>query len=162
LNWVTTASSSLARRETSDFSPLDAHGLHEVVDASSGDPLHVGLADHRHQRLFGAPSRTEQHLGAVDAAAQFGDVELNRAEPRVPGSGAIAVARVLSLCGALAVASVALHRGLGAHDGFGEGAEHGPRQVGVAVGAFQVLAKPGAGVNSGGDVHRVSPQVVVS
>jgi hypothetical protein len=48
-----------------------------------------------------------------------------------------------------------------ASDGIGEGAEHGPRQVGVAVGTFQVLAKPGTGVNSGGDVHRVSPQVVV-
>ena len=48
-----------------------------------------------------------------------------------------------------------------AHDRFGEGTEHGPRQIGVAVGTFQVLAKPGASVDSGGDVHRVSPQVVV-
>ena len=44
---------------------LDTHGLDEVVDAPRGDPLDVGLADHRHQCLFGAPARVQQHFGAV-------------------------------------------------------------------------------------------------
>jgi hypothetical protein len=35
--------------------PLDAHGLDQVVDPAGGHALHVGLTDHRHQGLLGAP-----------------------------------------------------------------------------------------------------------
>jgi hypothetical protein len=42
-----------------------------------------------------------------------------------------------------------------------EGTQHRSHQVRVAVSAFEVLAKPGCRVDSGRDVHRDPPQVVV-
>ena len=119
---------------------VDAHGLHQVVDPPGGHTLHVGLAHHGHERLLGPAPGLEQELGRVHALAQLGHGQFDGAHPRVPGPCPVAVAGVLPLVGPLAVAGVALHRGLGTHEGLSEGSEHGPGQVGVAVGTLEVLA----------------------
>ncbi len=69
--------------------PLDADGLDQVVDPPGRHPGHVGLADHRHERLLGPAPGLEQELGRVDPPAELGHRQvLDRADPGVPRPGA--------------------------------------------------------------------------
>ncbi len=67
------------------------HGLHQVVHAPSRHACDPRLLDHRHQRLLdGLPWL--QEAGEVAAGAQLGDLEVERAQPRVEAAFAIPVA----------------------------------------------------------------------
>ena len=54
----------------------DAQGSDELVDRAGGDPAHVGLHDHRVQRLVDAPAGLEDG-GEEAALPQLGDGELD-------------------------------------------------------------------------------------
>ena len=70
---------------------VDAEGLDQVVDLAGGNTLNVGLDHDGVERLLGAPPWFEQRR-KVGAAGDLGDLELDRADARVPRAGAIAVA----------------------------------------------------------------------
>ncbi len=65
--------------------------LDQLVDAARGDPAHIGLLDDRQQRLLGPPARL-QEAREVAAAAQLGDLQLDRPRPRLPLPRPITVA----------------------------------------------------------------------
>ena len=140
---------------------LDAHGFDQVVDPAGGHPLDVGLADHRHQGLFGPTPGREQPLGEVAALAELRDGQVDRAHPGVPGPGPVAVSGVGPLLAALVVGGAA-----GCIEAWADISVSAkalsirPGQVVVAVVALEILAKPGASVDSRRDSHRDPPQVV--
>src|SRR5208283_3456208 len=72
---------------------VNAHGAHEVVDASGGDAFDVGLADDRDEGLLGAPPRLEER-GQVAAPAQLWDIQADGAGTGVPATLAVSVAAV--------------------------------------------------------------------
>ena len=141
--------------------PLDPHGLDQVVDPAGGHPFDVGLADDGQKRLLSTSAGVQQELGAVDALAELGDRKVDGADPGVPGTHPVAVAGVLPLVGPLCVAGVALQGRLGGHERLGERLQHRSGQVAIGVTSLEVLAKPGARVDSDRDSHRDPPQVVV-
>ena len=63
----------------------------EVVDRAGRHALHIGLLNHRAQRLLGHPSRLEE-TRKVRALAQLRDAQLDRAGSRLPVPVAVAVA----------------------------------------------------------------------
>lgn len=69
------------------------HGADQIIDRSCGNPLHIGLLDHRQQRLFRRLARLEEGW-KVATLAQLRDRQSDRARPRAPASSAIAVASI--------------------------------------------------------------------
>ena len=72
--------------------------LDELVDAPGRDAAHIGLLDHRQQRLLGAPARL-QEAREVAALADLGDLQLDLARARVPAPRPIAVAMRRAILG---------------------------------------------------------------
>jgi hypothetical protein len=62
--------------------PLDAELPDELLHPPRGDAGQVGVGDHRHERLLGAPARLQQPIGEVRALPQLRDRELDRADAR--------------------------------------------------------------------------------
>ena len=62
---------------------LAAEGLHQLLDTAGGDALHVGLLHDREQGALTAPPRLEER-GKVAAFPHLGNLEVQRAHPRVP------------------------------------------------------------------------------
>ena len=95
--------------ETGDLALGDAahvHGLDQIVDGPCGNTLDVGFLDHRHQGLLGGATRLQEER-QITALAELGDRQGNGAGSGLPGSLAIAIAVVGTLCVTLAVASAA-------------------------------------------------------
>ena len=69
----------------------NAELLDQAVDLARGDPVDVGLLDHRHQRLLGALARL-QKAREVAPGAQLRDRQLDLARARMPRPRPIAVA----------------------------------------------------------------------
>src|SRR5215218_6158481 len=65
--------------------------LDELVDPPRRHPAHVRLLDHAEQRLLRAPARLQERR-EVGPAAQLGDLQLDRARPRLPLARPITVA----------------------------------------------------------------------
>jgi hypothetical protein len=74
--------------------------LDELVDAPGRHAAHIGLLDHRHQRLLAAPARLQKRR-EVAALAQLGDLQLDLPGPGVPAARPIAVAMRRAVLGAL-------------------------------------------------------------
>jgi hypothetical protein len=71
---------------------LDPEGLDQVVDLAGRHTMHVGLHDHRPQRLVDPPAGFEQ--GREEAAlAELGDlqIDVSRLGRQQPGAAAVAV-----------------------------------------------------------------------
>src|SRR3954470_14712798 len=73
------------------FADTQPESLHQPIDAARRDPAHIGLLDHRHQRLLGTLARL-QEAREVAALAQLGDLQLDLTRARVPAPGPIPVA----------------------------------------------------------------------
>src|SRR6266571_3083804 len=71
--------------------PRQPHRLHQIVDPSGRDAADPGLLDHRDQRLLRALAGFEKRR-ELAALPQLRDAQLQRAEPRVEGAVAVAVA----------------------------------------------------------------------
>ena len=63
----------------------------QLLDAAGADTANIGLLHHAQQRALGATARLEQ-AGEVAPVAQLGNLQLDRADARVPAPLAIAVA----------------------------------------------------------------------
>src|SRR4051794_10688836 len=61
--------------------PLDPELLHELLDSARRDAREVGVRDHRHERLLGAPARLQQPVREIRALAQLRHRQLDRADP---------------------------------------------------------------------------------
>ncbi len=133
--------------------PLDPHRAHEVVDAPGGHALDVGLADHRDERLLGAPAWFEE-ARQVGTFAQLRHLEADRAGPGVPAAHPVAVAAVQPVLGPLAVARVAEHVDVRVHEQLSCHLHHLSEQVGSS-GALQVLAQQLGRAHRVGDGHRI-------
>jgi hypothetical protein len=122
-----------------------SRAIHEITPQRR-DALIGALAEVRAQIWSRSSATTGKAPVILDIDASLVDVHSENKEMAAPtfkGFLPPHVARVLPLLGALAVAGVALQGRLGAHQGLGEGLQHGPGQVRVAVGDFEVLAQPG-------------------
>jgi hypothetical protein len=78
-------------RDLAPGDPIDPERLHQIIDLAGGHPLHVGLHHDGVKRLLGTSARFQQRR-EVGAGRDLRDLELDRADPGVPGPGAIAVA----------------------------------------------------------------------
>src|SRR4051794_15843029 len=72
--------------------------LHQLIDPPSRDPAHIGLLDHRHQRLLRALARL-QEAREIAALAQLGDLQLDLPGSGVPAPSPVAVAMRRSIIG---------------------------------------------------------------
>jgi hypothetical protein len=79
--------------DAADLAATDpqAEALHELIDPPGRDAAHVGLLDHRQQRLLRAPPRL-QKAREVAALAQLGDLQVDLARARVPPPRPVPVA----------------------------------------------------------------------
>src|SRR5690348_2133335 len=68
-----------------------SHRLHQIVDPPGRYAADPGLLDHRDQRLLRALARFQKRR-EVAALPQFRDAQLQRAEPGIEGTVAVAVA----------------------------------------------------------------------
>jgi len=127
-----------------------AHGLDQVVDGTRRDARHVGLLDHRDQRLLRRAPRLQEGR-EVGALAQLGDAQIDGAGPRLPGPLAVAVALGQPLVTAFAVAGTGQRLDLQLHQALGGKADHLAQEVGVGALPNQLLkSDPVLG-------HRVTP-----
>jgi hypothetical protein len=111
---------------------LHAERLDQFVNGAGGDPLDVGLLDHRRQCLLGQPARLEE-AGKIAAFAQLRNPQLDRAGPGMPVAVAIAVALVDPAFAALAVPGAAEGIALQRHQALGGKADHLPQEAGVGA-----------------------------
>ena len=100
-----------------------AQRLDQIVDRAGRDALHVGLLDHRRQRLLGHPARL-QEAREVAALPELGDAQLDRAGARLPHPVAVAVALRQPLRRALAIAGAGQALHLELHQPLGGKADH--------------------------------------
>ncbi len=94
--------------------PGQPQGLHQPIHLTGRHSIHIGLLDHRDQRLLRAAAGL-QEAGEVRACPELGDGQLDGADPGVPGPLAVAVAASSPLGVALAVASAGGRGHLGLH-----------------------------------------------
>ncbi len=111
----------------------EPEALDELVDAAGRDAADIGLLDDRQQRLLRAPAGL-QEAREVAAAAQLGDLQLDRARPGLPLPGPVAVAMrqpviraALAQLGTDQLGNLALHQ-LAAH-----GLQRRPHQIPMLV-----------------------------
>jgi hypothetical protein len=89
--------------------------LDQPVDLAGGDPVDIGLLDHRDQGLFGPPARLQKRR-EVTTLPQPGDGQLQLPNPGVPTARPIAIALGLAaLRGALTKLGAGQHTDLGLH-----------------------------------------------
>ena len=122
----------------------DAQALDQPLHPAGGDAGQVSLRDHADQGSLRPPPRLQEPVRGVAALAQLGDGERDRADPGVPLSFPVAVARVGPLARALAVAGTAELLGFGAHQLLPHRRQPLPKQI--RVGLLQLLAQPGGDV----------------
>ncbi len=92
-----------------------AHRLHQFIDAPGADAGDPCFLDHRDQRLLdGLPWL--QKAGKVGAGPQFGDLEIERAEPGVETAVAVAIAPGRAIAGTLVPAGADQAIDVGLHD----------------------------------------------
>jgi hypothetical protein len=137
--------------------PFDAKVADELVDPAGGYAGEIAVGDDRDERLLRSTARLEQPVREIGAGAQLGDGEVDRADPRVPPAGPIAVAAVGAVLAALAVGGIAGDVHVSTHERLGHLLHDVAQQV--RLGVFQLLAKPGRKVHRGTD-HRLPPQFV--
>jgi hypothetical protein len=82
-----------AGADAADLTAADAQPetLDELVHAAGRHPAHIGLLDHRQQRLFRALARL-QEAREIRAPPDLGDLQLDRPGPRLPLARPIAIA----------------------------------------------------------------------
>ena len=123
------------RAQAADLALRDAghaERLDQLVDRARRDALHVGLLDHRRQRLLGDPARL-QEAREVAALPELGDAQLHRPGAGLPDPVAIAVAlrqpvrRPLAIVGAGQALHLELHQALGGK------ADHLAQEIGVGA-----------------------------
>jgi hypothetical protein len=78
-------------RDTSDFDPIQAERLHQLIDFPRRDAMHVGFLHHREERVLRPPAGLEERR-KVRARSDLRDRQLDRADPRVPRPHPVAVA----------------------------------------------------------------------
>jgi hypothetical protein len=98
---------------------VDPQRLDEIIDLARAHALDVGLDHDRVQRSLGAPTRLEQ-AREIGAARDLGDLELDGADPSVPGAGPVAVSIGAAVRAALVGQSADLRADLGLHHRLGE------------------------------------------
>jgi hypothetical protein len=138
---------------------LDSQGLHEPVDAPGGHTADIALGHHRDEGLLGPSAGIEEPVREVAGPPQLRDRQLDRADPRVEGPLAVAVAVVEPLRRLLTPARSSQGVDLGGHQPLGELGHHLPEQI-VLV-AVELLAQPRQRVHRVAD-HRVLPLVALS
>jgi hypothetical protein len=93
---------------------VQAQLLHQPVDLTGRNPVHVRLLDDRDQCLLGTPARL-QEAREVRAGPKPGDGQLDAAHPGIPVAGPVAVAVRGPLQAALAELGADLGADLGLH-----------------------------------------------
>ncbi len=107
-----------------------AHGFDEIVDGAGRDALHIGLLDHRRQRLLGHAARLEE-AGEIGSLAELGNAQLHRSSARLPVAIPIAVALGHAIGRALAERGAGLRADLQLHQPLGGEADHLAKEIGV-------------------------------
>ena len=108
--------------------PLHPHGLDQIIHRAGRDTLDVSFLDHRGERLLGRASRLQER-GEIAAFPELRDLQLDRADARLPGPLAIAIAMIGTRGRALAVRrpGQALH--LHVHHAVGDVGHHLPEEI---------------------------------
>src|ERR1700760_1625089 len=106
------------------------HRLHQIVDRAGRDALHIGLLNHRGQRLLGHPARL-QEAREVASLAQLGDAQFDRAGARLPGPVTVAIALRQTLGVLLAIGRSGQPGDLHLHQSLGCKADHLAQEVGI-------------------------------
>jgi hypothetical protein len=125
---------------------VDPERLDEVINLAGRHSLDVGLDHHRMQRLLG-PSAGLQKAWEVAARGDLGDLELDRADARVPRSCPVAVAVGGSVVGPLVWQRSDLSRNLSLHEGLGQHLDAFPQDISVVF--LEKLAYEGRDVHPG-------------
>jgi hypothetical protein len=111
--------------------PFIPHRLDELIDAPRADAGDPGFLDDADQRLLGRLARLEE-AREVGAGPQLGDLQVERAEPRIERPVAIAVAPCAALAGSLVPASADQAVNVGLHDDLQHALGHGAKEVAVS------------------------------
>jgi hypothetical protein len=106
--------------------------LDELVDAPGRHAAHIGLLDHRQQRLLRAPAGL-QEAREIRALTDLGDLQLDLARPGVPPPSPIAVAMRGPVLGALTVLGADQLGDLDLHELPGQPLDRLAQHVGVLV-----------------------------
>ncbi len=94
--------------------------------------MHVGLLDHRGERLLGGAARLQEG-GEVTALAQAGDLEVDPTGAHVPGAFAVVVALHEAVGVALVVRCAVARLDLGRHQPLGGEGKHLSDKIGIGA-----------------------------
>ena len=131
----------------------------ELLHATGRHAGQVGIGNHRHERLLGAPPGLQQPVGEVRALPQLRDRELDRADARVPRPLPVSVADVDPLGRALPVRRTAERVRLRPHQRLRELLHHRAQEI--RAGPLELLAQPAGDIHRGLD-HRAPPRFVLT
>ena len=106
---------------------LHPHGPDQVIHRARRDALHVGLLDHRRQRLLRQPPGLQEGR-EVGAAPELRDPELHRPGPGLPVPLAVTVPLVHPLRAALAMGGTTGPLRIQLHQPMGGKADHLPQK----------------------------------
>ena len=115
-------------------------------------PSSVRLRHHRRERLLGPAPGLEQPAGEVRPVPELRDLQVDGADPRVPGPPAVPVPGVLPLLVPLPVAGPAGRVDLCAHQRTDHRRQHGLQRVRRRL--LDLLAKPLDRIDAGRGGHR--------
>ena len=131
---------------------LDAERLDQVLDPPRGDAEQVRLGHHRSERLLGPSPGLEQPSGEVRPVPELRDLQVDGADPRIPGPPPVPVPGVLPLLVPLPVAGPAGSVDLCAHQRTDHRRQHGLQRVRRRL--LDLLAKPLDRIDAGRGGHR--------
>jgi hypothetical protein len=110
-----------------------AHCQNQFIDAAGADPADPRLLNYGHQRLFDHLRLGLEEAREVGPGPQLGDLEIERADPGIQRTVAVAVAPGGALAAALVAAGADQAVNVGLHDQLHHALGNGTQKISVAA-----------------------------